>query len=101
MDILIQLFHSVITYPVLNLSMWLYERTHSFSLTIVLLTCITQVCLVWPARYLTAQGKEHKDQRRLLYGLFPRLLSYLNMYVTYGMYFMLAVLGGFSLQALN
>lgn len=101
MDILIQHFHSVITYPVLNLFIWLYEQTHSFSLTIVLLTCITQICLEWPARYLTAQGKEHKSQRQLLYGWFPRLLSYLNIYVTYGMYFMLAVLGGFSLQALN
>jgi hypothetical protein len=101
MDILIQHFHSVITYPVLNLFICLYEQTHSFSLTIVLLTCITQICLVWPARYLTAQGKEHKSQLQLLYGLFPRLLSYLNIYVTYGMYFMLAVLGGSSLQALN
>jgi len=101
MDILIQHLHSVITYPVLNLFMQLYEQTHSFSLTIVLLTCITQICLVWPARYLTAQGKEHKSQQQLLYGWLPRLLSYLNIYVTYGMYFMLAVLGGFSLQALN
>ena len=101
MDILIQHFHSVITYPVLNLFIWLYEQTHSFSLTIVLLTCITQICLVWPARFLMAQGKEHKSQQQLLYGVFPRLLSYLNIYVTYGMYFMLAVLGDSSLQLLN
>lgn len=101
MDILIQHVHSVITYPVLNLFIWLYEQIHSFSWTIVLLTCITQVCLVWPARFLTAQGKEHKSRRQWQYGLLPRLLSLLNIYVTYGMYFMLAVLGGSSLQALN
>jgi hypothetical protein len=101
MDILIQPFYSVIIYPVLNLFIWLYEQTHSFSLTIVLLTCLTQICLVWPARYLMAQGKEHKRQQQPIYGLFPGLLSYLNIYITYGMYFMLAVLGGSSLHRLN
>jgi hypothetical protein len=99
MDFLIHLFHTVITYPVLNLFIWLYEQTHSFSLTIILLTCIIRICLAWPERYLTARGKE--NQHQLLYGSLPRLLSCLDIYITYGMYFMLVVLGGSSLQALN
>lgn len=37
MDFLIHLFHILVTYPVLNLFIWLYEQNHSFSLTIILI----------------------------------------------------------------
>ena len=121
MDFLVNLFHTVVTYPNLNILVWLYQLTHNFALAIILFSGIGTAFFIWPAGYL--DELTHRREREAKAGVHPGLialypwrytgkstallalvtviLSFLGIYTTGGIWFALAMLGGLSVEALN
>jgi len=121
MDFLVNLFHTVVTYPNLNILVWLYQLTHNFALAIMLFSGMGTVFFTWPAGYL--DELTHRREREAKAGVHPGLialypwryagknqarlalatviLSFFGIYTTCGIWFALAMLGGLSVEALN
>jgi hypothetical protein len=49
MDFVVNLFHAVVTYPNLNILVWLYQLTHNLALAIMLFSGIGTVFFTWSA----------------------------------------------------
>lgn len=66
MTSLIHLFSIAVTYPILNVLVWLYLQVHNFALAIILLSCLRSICLFWPRGYLRRREQVRRDSLRPL-----------------------------------
>jgi hypothetical protein len=121
MDFLVELFHSAVTYPNLNVLFWLDGFTHSFALAIVLFSGAANILFAWPAALLDeiTRRRQHEAhpgvpravialrlwrypaKRTALIRLTTAILSLLKLYTTFGIYFVLAALAGRPVEAVN
>jgi len=125
MEFLIHLFHTVITYPALNLLVYCSQFTHNFGTGLLLLSVIAFMVIVVPwglmdERMIRAELRASLYEPALV-KLYPwryrgmnlsrgvfwtfafaiQTLSWLYIYITIGLFFALPVLAGSPLKEVN